>query len=87
MDPTVVQYILFILAALVLIWAVTLLNRRLARHDRPAASSLNTWAEFDAKRPETREASAPMFEEEEEEVAERRARARQNGYHAENQTP
>lgn len=83
MDSTVVQYILFILAALVLSWAVTLLNRRLARHDRPAAPSLKAWVEFDTRRPEAREESAPAFEEEKEEEARRHARARQNGHHAE----
>jgi len=87
MDPTVVQYIVFILAALVLIWAVVLLNRRLLRHDRPDARSFKAWVEFDTKRPEAREEPAPVVDDSEEEEAELHMRARQNGYHAESQKP
>jgi hypothetical protein len=87
MDSMVVQYILFILAALVLIWVVGLLNKRLLRHNRPTATSINTWVEFDSKRPEVREDSAPVFEDEEEEIAELHTRARQNGHHVESQKP
>lgn len=82
MDSMIVQYISFILAALVLIWAVGLLNRRLWRNDR--SPSVKTWAEFDTRRPEAREDPAS---EDEEEVAELHARARQNGHHAESQKP
>jgi hypothetical protein len=78
---------LFILAALVLIWVVGLLNKRLLRHNRPTATSVNTWVEFDIRRPEAKEDSAPVFEDEAEEVAELHARARQNGHHAESQKP
>lgn len=87
MDSTVVQYIVFILAALVLIWAVVGLNRRLLRHSRPDARSFKTWVEFDTRRPEAREDPAPLFDEEEEEEAELHTRARQNGHHAESQKP
>lgn len=87
MDSTVVQYILFILAALALIWVVALLNRRLLHHDRPGTTSLKTWVKFDPRRPAAREDPPPVFEEEEEEVAELHARARQNGHHAQGQRP
>ncbi len=87
MDSMVVQYIVFILAALVLIWAVVVLNRRLLRHDRPDARSFKTWVEFDTRRPEAREDPAPVLEDEEEDQAELHMRARQNGHHAESQKP
>jgi hypothetical protein len=87
MDSMVVQYILFILVALALIWAIALLNRRLLHHDRPGATSFKTWVKFDTRRPAAREDPAPAFEDEDEEAAELHARARQNGHHAQSQKP
>jgi len=87
MDSMVVQYIIFILAALVLIWAVILLNRRLLRHGGSDARSFKRWVELDTKRPEAREEPAPFLGDEEEEEAELHLRARQNGHHAESQKP
>jgi hypothetical protein len=87
MNSTVVQYSIFILAALVLIWAVILLNRRLWRHGGSDVRTFKTWVEFDARRPEAREDPVPLLGDEEEEEAEQHLRARQNGHHAESQKP
>lgn len=87
MDSMLVQYVLFILAALLLIWGVIALNKRLSRHNGPGAHALKTWVELDTRRPDAREDLSPTFDDEAEEEAELHARARQNGHHAESQKP
>lgn len=87
MDSMLVPYILFILAALIIIWGVVVLNKRLSRHTRPDARSLQTWVELDTKQPDAREDLSPALDDEEEEEAELHTRARQNGHHAESQRP
>lgn len=89
MDPMLVQYILFILAALIIIGAVVALNRWIYRHDKTSSGVLDTWVELDTKRPEAREdlSPSPALDDEEEEEVELHTRARQNGHHAESQKP
>jgi hypothetical protein len=92
MDPTVVQYVLFVLAALILIWAVIALNKRLYRRGSPKPGSPTTWMKLDTRRPEAREDPSPdaLFDGDaavDEEEIELHARARQNGHHAESQKP
>lgn len=87
MDSTLVPYIIFILAALVIIWGVVALNKRISRHNGPDARAIKSWVELDTKQPEAREDPSPIVDDEEEEIAEFHARARQNGHHAESQKP
>lgn len=90
MDITVVQYIGFIVAALIVIWAVIEVNKRLYRRNTPPAKALNRWVELDTKLPEAREELSPAVrgEDEEDEIeTELQARASQNGHHVESQKP
>jgi len=94
MDPTVIQYAGFVVAALILIWAVIELNRRLDRRKVSDIESLTKWVELDTTRPGSREELSPApvpYENDSDETAEMRMRARQNGhhngYHAESQRP
>lgn len=90
MESTIVQYVLFILAALLLIWAVIALNKRLYRRGGSNPGAPHTWMKLDTRRPETREDTTPgtsFDDEENEEEIELHARARQNGHHAESQKP
>lgn len=89
MSSTVVEYILFFLAAFILVWAVMALNRRLSRHDQSGFGTRNRWVKLDVRRADAREEPAKVFEDEgeDEEGAELHARASQNGHHAESQKP
>ncbi|HET8843510.1 MAG TPA: hypothetical protein VFN35_18755 [Ktedonobacteraceae bacterium] len=90
MDITVVQYVGFVVAALIVIWAVIEVNKRLYRRDDSHASSPEKWAELDTKVPEAREdlSSAMYGDSEDDEIeTELHARASQNGHHAESQKP
>ena len=88
MDSMLVQYILFILGALVLIGAVIALNRWIYRRSKPV--SPNAWMELDTRRADAREdplANTLIDEDEDDEEVELHLRARQNGHHAESQKP
>jgi flagellar biosynthesis/type III secretory pathway M-ring protein FliF/YscJ len=90
MDSTVVQYLGFIVAAFILIWAVIEINRRLYRRNKPDRDASNQWVELDTKRPEARDgllAGALHTEEEDEEEEELHTRSKQNGHHRESQRP
>lgn len=87
MDPMLVQYIVFILAALILIGAVVALNKRLSRRNRSGPDILNTWAKLDTGQADARENLPTVFDEVDEEDAKLHARSRQNGHHAESQKP
>jgi hypothetical protein len=82
MDPMIVQYALFIFAALLIIGAVIMLNRWLYRHNRPDAGSPDTWARLDVRRPEAREEipASELLSDEDDEEAEIHVRAKQNGH-------
>lgn len=92
MDPTVVQYALFILVALLVIGAVVALNRWLYRQQNPpVAGQPHTWAKLDTRRTAAREeALSNTFvdeEDEEEEDVELRVRASQNGHSSNGHKP
>lgn len=90
MDITVVQYIGFVVAALIVIWAVIEVNKRLYRRDNSRANSLNRWVELDTKLPEAKEdlSSVVRGDSENDDIeTELHARASQNGHHAESQRP
>jgi hypothetical protein len=85
MDATLVQYGIFIVVALVLIWAVIAFNRRLSRQGRSGSDILKTWAKLDTRHTDPNEQRAATFDDEDEEIAQLHARASQNGHHAESQ--
>ncbi|HEX7737296.1 MAG TPA: hypothetical protein VF458_20790 [Ktedonobacteraceae bacterium] len=90
MDPTIVQYVLFILVALGIIGAVVALNRWLYRHSKPVdPGAPNTWTRFDTRRRDSREeVPANLFlDNDEEEEVELHARARQNGHNSNGHHP
>jgi hypothetical protein len=87
MDPTLVEYIGFVVAALILGWAVAELNRRYFRQRRSDLEPLNTWVKLDSTQANEIEESLPDTDgdEDEEEVVEpdMHSRAQQNGHHSE----
>ena len=94
MDSMIVQYALFILAALLIISAVVALNRWLYRHSRPKPGAPNTWAKLDTRHADARDERSTSAileededEEEDEEEAELHVRARQNGHHSNGHAP
>jgi hypothetical protein len=50
MDPVVVQYLGFVVAALILIWAVIEMGRRYSRRKKAGAEALTTWVPLDTAR-------------------------------------
>ncbi len=95
MNPTVAQYIGFVVIALILIWAVIELNSRISRHrenEREAARS--TWVNLDTRRAdeereEARASSADQAESNEsleESDPGLHTRAKQNGHYSESKT-
>ncbi len=83
MDSTLVQYLGFIVAALILIWAVIVLNKHLSRHNTSETGPFKGWVELDTKHPTAREDSASQqIVEKDMEAPELYIRARQNGHHS-----
>ncbi len=87
MDPTLVDYIGFVVAALILGWAVVELSRRYFRQKKVDLESLNTWVKLDSTREDDSEEPLPGEETEgdQEETSEQgiHTRAQQNGHHSE----
>ncbi len=87
MDPTLVEYIGFVVAALILGWAVVELNRRYFRQRKVDLEPLNTWVKLDSTHED--DAEEPLLDEEtdedQEEISEQgiHTRAQQNGHHSE----
>jgi hypothetical protein len=89
MNPNAVQYIGFIVAALILSWGAIELNRR--RRRKANIGSLNTWVKLDTRRaadaddPEEALPVDDADEQEDDEQAESsiQTRAKQNGHHSE----
>ena len=87
MDPTVLRYVVFIVAALILIWAVFEMRTRLIRRKKLDVTSLNRWEMLDSTTPAHRieEGSVSFIggedkQEEQVEEADIHARAQQNGH-------
>ena len=87
MNPTLIEYLGFVVAVLILGWAVFELIRRYSRQRRVESKPLNTWVKLDSTLADDIEGSLPeeSDEEEEESVAEAniQIRAQHNGYHSE----
>jgi hypothetical protein len=86
MNPTLIEYLGFVVAALILGWAIVEINRRYFRQRRVDSRPLNTWVTMDSTLEDENEKSLPDEEsdEEEESVAEAniQIRAQHNGYHS-----
>jgi hypothetical protein len=86
MDTTLVEYIGFVVAALILGWAVAELNRRYFRQRRSDLEPLKTWVRLDSTRVDEIEEPLPDKDSDEdlEEVDEPdvHSRAQQNGHHS-----
>lgn len=89
MNPDVVQYIGFIVAALILTWGVIELNRRYFDRRKVDIGPLKTsWVNLDTHRADEAEESLPGDDAEEEEDDEKaesgiQTRAKQNGHQSE----
>lgn len=91
MDQTMVGYIGFVVAALILIWAAVELARRYNRK-KISAKDLHTWVKLEAAPQESVEVEEPSLtseDEDEEETPQQslRARAKQNGHYSESKKP
>jgi hypothetical protein len=86
MDPTLVEYIGFVVAALILGWAVFELNSRYFRQKKAKPEPPNTWVKLDSTRGDDREDSLPVEDgDEEKEVVpgpDIHTLAQQNGHHS-----
>lgn len=87
MDPIVLRYIVFVVAALILIWAIFEMRTRLIRRKKLDATSLHRWEKLDSTTPAhgIEEGSISFIGEEDQqeeqvEEADIRARAQQNGH-------
>lgn len=88
MDPRLVQYIGFVVAALILGWAVVELNRRYFRQRKvDYLDPLSTWVKLDSTHTDNAEESllGEGTNEDQEETPEQNlhTRAQQNGHHSE----
>jgi hypothetical protein len=87
MYPTLIEYLGFIVAALILGWAIIEISRRYHRQRRMDSMPLNTWVTLDSTLEDDLKKSSSVEEsdEEEESVPEVKLqiRAQHNGYHSE----
>ena len=86
MYPALLEYLGFVVAALILGWAVIELNRRYFRRRRVDSKPMNTWVKLDSAFEDDVEGSLPDEESDGEEEGVQEAniqiRAQNNGYHA-----
>ncbi len=87
MDLTVLRYIVFIVATLILIWAVFEMRTRLVRRRKLDVGSLDRWEKLDSTTPahDVEEGSMPLVgdedKQEEQEEVDVHTRAQQNGHY------
>jgi hypothetical protein len=89
MDPTVLRYIVCIVAAIILIWAAFELRSRRVRRKKQDQRALGAWVKLDSTNAHlTEEGSLPLPDEKQEEQEEEQtdgsdmhARAQQNGHY------
>ena len=91
MNSSAVQYAGFIVAALILTWAVIEINRRYFRRKRGDVRSLNTWVQLDTGQPGATEeglaASGDDVNTDDSGEQDLQTRARQNGHYSESKKP
>ena len=92
MEPTVIAYIGFIVAALILIWAIWEMKSRLLRRKKIDAGVINTWVELNTSSTNTpnipQEEPLALSDDNNEYQADKpkeniHMRAQQNGHHSE----
>lgn len=87
MNPTLIEYLGFVVAALILGWAMIEINRRYFRQRGEDSKPLNTWVKLDSTLDDDTEKSLPDEESDEEEESVPEAniqiRAQHNGYNSE----
>jgi hypothetical protein len=87
MNPTQIEYLGFVVAALILGWAIIEISRRYFRQRRVDSKPLNTWVKLDSTFEGDIDKSLTDVEsnEEEESVSEAniQIKAQHNGYHSE----
>jgi hypothetical protein len=86
MDSSTVQYAGFIVAALILVWAVIEINRRYFRRRKARVRSLETWIHLDTDQPVAAEEGQPAGDDDERAESREQdlqSRARQNGHYSE----
>jgi hypothetical protein len=87
MNPTQIEYLGFVVAALILGWAIIEISRRYFRQRRVDSKPLNTWVKLDSTFEGDIDKSLLDVEsdEEEESVSEAniQIKAQHNGYHSE----
>ena len=81
MYPMPIEYLGFVVAALILGWVVIELNRKYFRQRKVDSKPLNTWVKLDSTFEDDVESSLP--DEESEPEANIQIRAQHNGYHSE----
>ena len=86
MDNSAVQYVAFIVAALILTWGVIEINRRYFRRRKMDARALNTWVHLDASQPDAPADDQPANTDDEatdSSEQDMQTRAHQNGHYSE----
>ena len=87
MNSSTVQYIGFIVAALILTWAVIEINRRYFQRRKTDIRSVNTWVHLDTGQSEPTEEGIPATSDDDETESsseqDLQTRARQNGHYSE----
>jgi hypothetical protein len=87
MYPTLIEYLGFIVAALILGWAIIEISRRYLRQRRVDSMPMNTWVTLDSTLEDDMEKSSSGEESDEVEEsvpeAKLQIRAQHNGYHSE----
>jgi len=88
MDPTIVQYLGFIVAALILIWAMVELGRWRYRRKKLGTRALTNWTKLDSTRPEALLEESLLLPDADDEDQEEKpehdihTRAQQNGHYS-----
>ena len=87
MNPTLIEYLGFVVAALILVWAIIVITRRYFLARREDSKSVNTWVKLDSTFEGDIDKSLPEEESDEDEgnvsEANIQIRAQHNGYHSE----
>ncbi len=95
MNPTVAGYVGFVVAALIIIWAVFEMSRRFTRRKKIDAQALNSWVQLDSTRATAAEELLPVLDEDTNDDSEQddipesnlHTRAQQNGHYSESKKP
>jgi hypothetical protein len=89
MDPTatLIEYIGFVVAALIIIWAVIELGRRMYAKKNFDPGSPDTWARLNSIHPPAHEESLSDVDDEEGDELDIHTRAKQNGHYSGSKKP